>query len=66
MGRRLRMYRWIVGLSGAAVLLQTGSCALTAEQSQTLGNQFIVPQISTVLSDLVFFLLDNALVRLTT
>ena len=65
MGRTLRLTRWIMTLSGAAILLQAGSCALTSQAQQQLASQFVIPQVSSVLSDLVFFLLDNALVHLT-
>jgi hypothetical protein len=49
------------------VLLQAGTCALSNPQAQEqFQTQFVLPQVASVLSDFVFFLLDNALVRLTT
>ncbi len=62
MFKKGRTYRWIVGLSGAAVLLQVGACAA----NPTVAQQVVLPQIASVISDLIFFLLDNALVRVTT
>jgi len=67
MGRTTRLTRWIMLMSGAAVLLQTGSCMLTGTTAQSdFVRQLIVPRLSSLLSDAVFFLLDNAFVRLTT
>ncbi len=65
MGRTLRLPRSFLTLCGAAILLQAGSCALTSQAQQQLASQFVIPQVSSVLSDLVFFFLDNALVHLT-
>lgn len=62
-----RVFRVLVQITGAAMLLQTGTCAnLTPAQADELRNQFFLPQLASVVSDAVFFLLDNALVRLTT
>jgi short subunit fatty acids transporter len=63
MARTGRIFRWIVGVSGAAILLQAGPCNLTSAQ---FAEQFVLPQISSVFSDTIFFLLDSALVHLTT
>jgi len=47
--------------------LQTGSCLLTGSTAQTdFVRQLIVPRLSSLLSDAIFFFLDNAFVRLTT
>jgi len=47
--------------------LQTGSCALTnSEVQRELVRQLVVPRLASLVSDSLFFLLDNALVRLTT
>jgi hypothetical protein len=48
-----RAWRWLAGIGGAAILLQTTGCNLST-------------QIGSIVSDAVFFLLDNALVHLTT
>ncbi len=67
MGRTTRLSRWMLLLSGAAIVLQTGSCMLTGSTAQTdFVRQLIVPRLSSLLSDAVFFFLDNAFVRLTT
>ena len=47
-----RLWQWLAGVGGAGVLLATGGCDLTA-------------QLGSIVSDTVFFLLDNALVHLT-
>ncbi len=62
MFKKGRTYRWILGLSGAAVLLQAGSCAA----NPTISQQILLPQLASIVSDFIFFLLDNALVRATT
>jgi hypothetical protein len=62
MAKTGRWYRWIVGLAGAGALLQVGSCGVDAGVTQ----QFVVPAISSILSDIIFFTLDSALVHLTT
>ncbi|MCK4343018.1 MAG: hypothetical protein KAY37_14990 [Phycisphaerae bacterium] len=47
--------------------MQAGSCAVTDPQTQQqILDQFVLPQMSSVFSDTVFFFLDNVLVRLTT
>jgi hypothetical protein len=62
-----RIFRWLAGVGSAAALLQAGSCSLNDPQVQAqLRDQFIVPALGNLFSDLVFFMLDNALVRLTT
>ena len=61
-----RIVRWLVSVGGSMILLQAGTCALTDPQVQEqIRNQFVLPQLATLLSDFVFFVLDNALVRLT-
>lgn len=57
MVKKGRRSRWAMVLCSAGLLLQTGSCALSDQQ---------LALVSSVLSDTVFFFLDNALVRLTT
>ncbi len=51
-----RWHRW-AGLGGAAWLLQAAGCQL---------DQTTATQVGSVVSDALFFLLDNALVHLTT
>jgi hypothetical protein len=48
-----RLWRWLAGVGGAAMVLQVSGCDLST-------------QIGSIVSDAVFFLLDNALVHLTT
>lgn len=45
-------------------LLQTGAC-IDAESQQAIFETVLLPQISNIVSDAVFFGLDNLLVRLT-
>jgi hypothetical protein len=67
MGRIRYRWRWLYSLAGAAVLLQTTTCSLSDTQTQQqFASQYVLPQLATAFSDLVFFLLDNALVHLTT
>lgn len=62
-----RMYRWVVGIGAAAILFQAESCTLANPDTlQAFGDQFVIPQVASVFSDVVFFVLDNALVHLTT
>ena len=67
MSMKARWYRWIASVGGAAVLLQTGTCALSDPSvQQELRDQLILPAAGSLLSDAIFFVLDNALVHLTT
>jgi len=65
---RVWAQRMLLSLTGAGLLLQTGSCALEdADVRASLASLFeelIAPQPANVLTDTAFFLLDNALVRL--
>ena len=62
-----RVMRWITGVAGAGCLLQAGTCAINDPQvQQQITNQLVLPQAASLLSDIVFFFLDNALVHLTT
>ena len=65
MHRINRGARWVCGLAGAGFLLQAGACNLTNEQGQLIMQQFALPELTTLVTDTLFFLLDNALVRLT-
>ena len=62
MAKTGRWCRWIAGLAGAATLLQVGACA----GNSTVSQQFVVPEITSILSDILYFALDSALVHLTT
>lgn len=62
MSRPHGWYRWVAGLCGAGLLLQTGACQLNSTQFQ----QLVVPTVASVVSDTLFFFLDSAFVRLTT
>ncbi len=67
MGRMRLRWRWVYSLAGAAILLQTTTCTLSDTQTQQqFASQFLLPQLATAFSDLVFFVLDNALVHITT
>ncbi len=62
-----RIVRWLVSVGGSMILLQAGTCALNDPQvREQIQAQFVLPQVASLLSDFVFFVLDNALVRLTT
>ncbi len=62
---KMRFAQWLVSVCGGAALLQAGSCALN-DQNNVIAQQVLLPQIGAVISDTIFFLLDNALVRMTT
>ena len=67
MVRSRRWVRWIVGVSGSGLLLQAGTCVFADPQAQQqIANQLVLPELASLLSDIVFFILDNALVHLTT
>lgn len=67
MGQNNRLKRWILSIGGAAILLQSGSCTLASPETlEAFGQQFVIPQLASVFSDVVFFVLDNALVHLST
>jgi hypothetical protein len=62
-----RMFRWIVSVGGAALLLQAGTCNLSDPQVLAqFRDQLLVPALGSLFSDAIFFTLDNALVHLTT
>lgn len=63
MARTGRWCRWIAGLAGAGILLQVGSCGVG---NTGVAQQFVVPAVSSILSDIIYFTLDSALVHLTT
>lgn len=60
-----RMQRWLATLLAGGCLLQTGACSLDSETSAAIAQEVLAPQIANIIADTVFFLLDNALVRLT-
>ena len=64
MWRTRRFYRTCLYVGGVLVLLQTGPCGLV--DNQTIATNIVWPQIASVVSDIVFFFLDNAFVHLTT
>ena len=59
------LWRWIASALGAGYLFQAGGCALNENSLAALTNEVFMRQAANVLSDTVFFLLDNALVRWT-
>ena len=66
MSRTKRFYRSCLYVGGAVLLLQTGPCAINDVTRQTIQANIIWPQIASVVSDTIFFFLDNAFVHLTT
>lgn len=60
-----RVQRWMATLIAGGCLLQTGACTLDSETSAAIAQEVLSPQIANLIADTVFFLLDNALVRLT-
>ena len=67
MAKSRRWMRWVVGVGGAAFLLQAGTCAATTPQAQAqIVNQLVLPEAASLFSDVIFLILDNALVHLTT
>jgi hypothetical protein len=65
MKTKMKWWRWSAALLTAGTLLQAGSCAVDQETLAALINQVAVRQSANILSDVIFFLLDNALVRMT-
>jgi hypothetical protein len=65
MRMKLRLSRWMASLLAAGCLLQAGGCSLSDESLAALANEVFVRQAANLLSDTVFFVLDNALVRWT-
>jgi len=59
------LWRWMASLLSGGCLLQAGSCSLSDESLAELAQQVFTRQSANFLSDTVFFLLDNALVRWT-
>ena len=66
MGRSSRVKHWLRILCGTAVLLQIGTCGLSSDSQQQVVSQLVLPQIGSIVSDVVFYFLDNVLVHLTT
>jgi len=58
-------WRRIASLLTIGCLLPAGGCSLSEESLAALTNQVFTRQVANILSDTVFFLLDNALVRWT-
>ncbi len=66
MFRSGRFCRWLMMLGGAAALLQVSACNLSTEVQQQFRDQILLPQLGSIVSDALFFALDNAFVRLST
>jgi uncharacterized protein YuzB (UPF0349 family) len=62
---KIKLWRWSASLLAAGCLFQTGTCAVDQESLSALLGEVVVQQTANLLSDSVFFFLDNALVRLT-
>jgi len=65
MKKKIKLTRLSASLLAAGCLLLSGGCAVTQETLTSIINEVIPRQTANLLSDTVFFLLDNALVRLT-
>ncbi len=65
MKTKIKLWRWSASLLAGGCLFQAGSCAADQESLTSLINEVIIRQSANLLSDTVFFLLDNALVRMT-
>lgn len=65
MNIKMKAWRWSASLLAAGCLLQVGTCDVDRETLSALINQVVVRQTSNLISDVIFFFLDNALVRLT-
>ena len=62
-----RVWRWFVTVGGAAILLQAGACQLSNPQvAAQVREQLVIPALSGLVSDVIFFTLDTTLVHLTT
>lgn len=62
---RIKLWRWSASLLAAGCLLLSAGCTIDEESLSALADEVVVQQVANLLSDTVFFLLDNALVRLT-
>ena len=65
MKAKIKIWRLTASVLAAGCLFQTGTCALTDETTSELFGELIVRQITNLITDTVFFMLDNVLVRLT-
>ncbi|MBU0618555.1 MAG: hypothetical protein KKI02_12630 [Planctomycetes bacterium] len=65
MRTKIKLWRWSASLLAAGCLFQVGSCSVDQESLSALFGEVVVRQMANLLSDTVFFLLDNALVRMT-
>lgn len=65
MKRAWRAVRWLSMATGAGVVMQGATCAVDPEVQQALFDQLILPQLTNIVADTIFFFLDNAFVRLT-
>ncbi len=62
---KIKLWRWSASLLAAGCLFQVGSCTVDQESLSALVGEVVVRQAANLLSDTVFFFLDNALVRMT-
>ncbi len=65
MKRRNRRWRWVWGVLACGCVLQAGSCTLNQDTLSALASEVVTRQAANFLSDAVFFIMDNALVRLS-
>lgn len=63
---RAKAIRWFVSFAAALPLFQMLSCALTDPDAiEALNDRVFAPQIANLISDTVFFVLDNLFVRIS-
>lgn len=55
---------WVATISTGSFVAQTGGCAVNGDQNALL-SEIVLRQLTNLISDTVFFVLDNALVRLS-
>ncbi len=65
MKRRNRGWRWVWAVCAAGCVLQAGSCTLNQDTLGELASEVVTRQTANFLSDAVFFIMDNLLVRLS-
>jgi hypothetical protein len=56
--------RWVAGLATGAIVFQTAGCP-SSSALQQIAVQVGSQELIVLLTDVIFFFLDNALVRLT-
>jgi len=63
---RAKTIRWLVSFVATLPLFQTLNCALQdPEAVEALNDRVFAPQIANLISDTLFFILDNLFVRIS-